>query len=310
MAYLERQALAMQVWQLARTQHGVVALFQLLELGYTMSAIKHRVAKGRLHPVRRGVYAVGRPQLTRRGEWMAAVLSCGPGAVLSHTSAAALWEVCRERGRLIHVSLSAGGVRSHSDIVVHRRSAFEDDADRCAGIPVTTPIRTLLDIATHLTPRELEAAVIEADKLDLVDPERLRAELDERKGRSGVRPLRTLLDRSTFVLTDSELERRLLPIVRRAGLGVPQTQASVNGFRVDFYWPDLGLVVETDGLRYHRTPSQQARDRVRDQAHAAAGMGHLRFTHWQVRHDPGMVEDTLKAVAGTRRRKAFGGSGT
>jgi very-short-patch-repair endonuclease len=308
MAYLDCQTLAEGVWRLARAQHGVIALVQLLELGYTMSAIKHRIAKGRLHPVRRAVYAVGRPEITRKGEWMASVLSCGRGALLSHGSAAALWRIRDERDPAIHVSIQSGGVRCQTGIVLHRRGALEDDADRCSGIPVTTPVRTLLDIALQLSPYELEAAVNEADKLDLVDPERLRLELEERRGQQGVRPLRALLDQATFTLTDSELERRFLRLVRQAGLGKPQTQPRVNGFRVDFYWPELGLVVETDGLRYHRTPSQQARDRVRDQAHAAAGLAHLRFTHWQVRYDPHAVGRTLAAVA--RRRSAFGTSGT
>lgn len=111
------------------------------------------------------------------------------------------------------------------------------------------------------------------------------------------------MDKATFVLTDSELERYFLPIARRAGLGRPLTQARVNGFDVDFYWPELGLVVETDGLRYHRTPSQQARDRVRDQTHTAAGLVPLRFTHWQVRHERRRVQETLEAVARTARAK-------
>src|SRR5215203_5201428 len=131
--------------------------------------------------------------------------------------------------------------------------AWASDVIRHRAIPVTTPIRTIIDIAVGLPTSALEAAVDEADKLDLVDPERLRANLDRRKGQQGVRPLRTLLDRATFVLTDSELERRFLPIARRASLGIPETQTRVNGFKVDFHWPDLGLVVETDGLRYHRT---------------------------------------------------------
>jgi len=310
MAYFDCQNLAKWVWRLARAQHGVVALSQLLELGYTMSAIKHRVAKGRLHPVRRGVYAVDRPEITRKGEWMAAVLSCGQGAVLSHLSAAALWGICRERDRVVHVSISRGGIRCQTGIVAHRRSGLEDDATRYLRIPVTTPIRTLLDIATHVPKGALEAAVNEADKLERIDPEELRAELDVRNGQHGVRPLRELLDRATFTLTDSELERRFLPIARRAGLGPPQTQARVNGFRVDFYWPDLGLVVETDGLRYHRTPAQQARDRIRDQTHTAAGLTHLRFTHWQVRYEAATVEKTLEAVASRRRPTVFGSSGT
>lgn len=309
MAYSGCQNRAGRVWRLARAQHGVVALFQLLELGYTLSAIKHRIAKGRLHPVRRGVYAVGRPDLTREGEWMAAVLSCGPGAVLSHLSAAALWRICRERDRAVHVSIDAGGVRCQRDIIIHRRPGLDEDATRCAGIPVTTPVRTLLDIATRLPRGTLEAAVNEADKLDLVDPESLRAGLESRKGQHGVRPLRALLDRTTFVLTDSELERRFLRIARRARLPNPQTQARVNGFRVDFYWPDLGLIVETDGLRYHRTPSQQTRDRLRDQTHTAAGLTPLRFTHGQIRYEPKSVQVTLEAVA-RRGQAAFDASGT
>src|SRR5206468_7428217 len=111
-----------------------------------------------------------------------------------------------------------------------------------------------------------------------VDPDTLRAALDDMPGRPGVPVLRRVLDRHTFRLTDSELERRFLRIVRAAGLPPPQTGVVVNGFKVDFYWPELGLVVETDGLRYHRTPAQQSRERVRDQAHAAAGLTPLRFT--------------------------------
>jgi very-short-patch-repair endonuclease len=113
----------------------------------------------------------------------------------------------------------------------------------------------------------------------------------------GLGRLKRILDRRTFTLTDSELERRFRPIARGAGLGRPATQVWLNGHRVDFYWPDLGLVVETDGLRYHRTPAQQAVDRERDHAHTAAGLVPLRFTHGQVRYEPGHVQHTLAAVA-------------
>ncbi len=108
--------------------------------------------------------------------------------------------------------------------------------------------------------------------------------------------LRKVLDCQTFVLTDSDLERLFLPIARSAGLPLPRTGRRLNGFKVDFYWPDLGLVVETDGLRYHRTPAQQARDRVRDQAHAAGGLTCLRFTHAQIRYGTEHVRATLVSV--------------
>jgi very-short-patch-repair endonuclease len=173
----------------------------------------------------------------------------------------------------------------------------ENDVARCDRIPVTSPARTLIDLATVLTPRQLEAAINEADKLDLVDPEALQAALVRRTGQRGVAALRKIMDRRTFALTDSELERRFLPLARKAGLPPPQTGRRVSGFKVDFYWPELGLVVETDGLRYHRTPIQQGRDRERDQAHAAAGLTSLRFTHAQVKFEPGRVTAILVAVA-------------
>ena len=139
----------------------------------------------------------------------------------------------------------------------------------------------------------------EADRLGLVDPPTLRAGLDVHRGEPGVRTLRTLLDRRTFRLTRSKLERLFLPLAEQVGLSVPLTKQWVNGFEVDFYWPDLGLVVETDGLQYHRTPAQQARDHLRDQAHAVAGLTPLRFTHEQVRYEPAHVRAALLAV--TRR---------
>lgn len=125
-------------------------------------------------------------------------------------------------------------------------------------------MRTLIDLALRLDRRGIERAINEADKYDLVDPPALRRALDQRQGEPGVARLRTILDRRTFRLTKEELERRFLPLARKAGLPVPLTGQWVNDFEVDFYWPDLGLVVETDGLRYHRTPAEQARDRLRE----------------------------------------------
>jgi very-short-patch-repair endonuclease len=284
-------------WALARKQHDVVARRQLIELGFRPDAIKHRVAKGRLHPLGWGVYAVGTPHLTRYGRWMAAVLSCGRDAALSDESAAALLGIRRDRGGKIEVSVSVQVMRRPKGIVVHRRRRRGPwEVTVHEGIPVTSPACTLVDLATRLSRRQLEAAINEADKRDLIDPESLRSALERLTGRAGVAALRELLDRLTFRLTDSELERHLLPIAHRVGLGPPETGVNVNGFEVDLYWPDLDLVVETDGLRYHRTPAQQARDRLRDQAHLAAGTTPLRFTHAQVWFEPEHVERTLDSV--------------
>jgi predicted transcriptional regulator of viral defense system len=287
------------LWLIARRQHGVLTRQQLLATGHTPKSIKHKLATGRLHRVYNGVYAIGRPALTQPGRWMAAVLSCGPVAVLSHDSAAALWMIKPHKSNRIDVSVPAGiSRRQRRGIVLHRRLTLSaDDVTRRDGIPVTTPICTLMDLGTRLDGGRLEAAINEADKLGLTDPEALRSAISLLARRPGVRRIRELLDRGTFTLTDSELERRFLPLARIAGLPPPLTGARVSGFKVDFYWPDLGLVVETDGLRYHRTPTQQARDRLRDQTHTAAGLTLLRFTHGQVRFEPERVKATLAAVA-------------
>lgn len=288
------------VWALAGRQHYVITREQLLGLGMHPQAIKHRLASGRLHPVHAGVYAVGRRDLSRLGEFMAAVLACRGGALVSHASAAELWGI-RPRGR-IEVTVPPTHAPRRPGIVVHRRTVGRVEATRRHCIPVTTPARTLVDIAQDLSEKQLERAVNEADRLDLIDPERLRARLDGYRGVRGVPKLRTLLDRHTFTLSDSDLELAFKPIVRAVGLPEPLTQQWVNGFRVDFYWPDLGLVVETDGLRYHRTPSQQAAAHVRDQTHLATDLLPLRFTDAQVAYDRPYVEETLRRTAARIRR--------
>lgn len=281
------------VWALVRFQHGVISAEQMLHLGFTREAIKHRIRTGRLHPVYRGVYAVGRPELTQLGRWMAAVLAGGPGAFLSHFAAAALWGLLPARGPL-EVSVPGSG-RQRPGITVHRRTGITPATHQ--NIPVTSVIDTLIDIAPSLSRSELEAAIREADKRDYVDPETLRRALDRMPSRRGVGILADTLDRRTFRLTDSQLERHYLPCSDRAGLPRPLTQQWINGGRVDFWYPGLELVVETDGLRYHRTPAQQSIDALRFQRHVAAGLTPLRFTHEQVRYEPADVESTLRDVA-------------
>ncbi|MGV1050420.1 MAG: DUF559 domain-containing protein [Solirubrobacterales bacterium] len=306
-----------------RRQRGVVSRRQLLGLGFSHDAIRHRVRTGRLHPVMRGVYAVGRAELGREGRWMAAILSCGDGAFLSHRSAAALygigaeWRIDRigeksglgRRGeRLIEVSLRRRGEHHRPGVRVRSRPALPGHdvgtfapAPALAAIPVTSPVRTFLDLASELAPNRLERAVNEADKRDLIDPDALRKALDSRAGEPGVRPLRAVLDEHTFRLSDDELELLFRPLVKAAGLPTPLTKQIVNRFEVDFHWPDLGLVVETDGWRYHRTPAAQTRAALRDQVHTAAGLTPLRFSHRQVKHDPAHVEDILTRTAARLR---------
>jgi hypothetical protein len=191
--------------------------------------------------------ALGRPELSLHGRWLAAVLSCGPGAVLSHEPAAELWKIHPVRHHRIEVSvLPMWCVRPRGIVVHHRKTLAPREVECRYGIPVTSPLVTLIHIGTRLDRRQLESAINQADKRDLVSPEELRAALDDLPRRPGIGVLRELLDRRTFTLTDSELERRFVPLARKAGLPLPRTGWYVNGFKVDFYWPGLGMVVETE----------------------------------------------------------------
>jgi very-short-patch-repair endonuclease len=225
------------------------------------------------------------------------VLGCGEGAMLSHGSAAALWGIGRE-WREIEVTVRSASPRRRAGVRVRRRPNL---ADRNVGVhrdvPVTGVVQTLVDLAAVLKRSGVERAVNEADRLDLIDPPTLRRELAVHRCEPGVKPLRKLLDRRTFRLTRSDLEGLFLPMAEQVGLPLPLTKQWVNGFEVDFYWPDLAFVVETDGLRYHRTPAEQARDRLRDQAHTAAGLTPLRFTHEQVYYEQEHVLSVLRPTA-------------
>lgn len=234
---------------------------------------------------------------------MAAVLAGGSGAALSHRSAAALWEIGGE-GNWIDVSIRRRCELRRPGIRFRGRPTLAPDGIVLRDdIPVTSPLQTLVDLGTELAPVALERAVNDADKRDLIDPEALRESLSRYRGEPGIRPLRQLLDRLFFCLSDSDLEIYFRRIVRAAKLPVPRTKQRVNRFEVDFFWPDLGLVVETDGLRYHRTPSAQLRDARRDRAHVMAGMAPLRFTHYEVRYEPDRVRSELvKTVTMLRQR--------
>jgi very-short-patch-repair endonuclease len=200
-------------------------------------------------------------------------------------------------GGRIDVSIRRRSVIRRRGVKVHARPSLDRQAVVIRfGIPVTHPIQTLIDLATELKILRLERAVNEADKLDLIDPETLRKALDGYVGMPGVKALRTMLDRHTFRLSDSDLEICFRPLALAAGFPLPLTKHRVLGYEVDFWFPDHGLVVETDGLRYHRTASQQARMAKRDQKHTAAGVRVLRFTHWQIAHAATEVTDVLRRI--------------
>lgn len=229
---------------------------------------------------------------------MAAILACGDGAMLSHRSAAELWGFGKEREGVIDVSARRHCRVRRAGIHLRDRPGLRTrDVGRRLSIPLTQPVRTFLDIATELPGNLLERAINEADKRDVIDPDRLRRALDNHPGEPGICLLREVLDKHTFRLSDDELELLFRPIATAAGLPIPLTKQIVDRFEVDFFWPGLGLVVETDGWRYHRTPAAQTRDALRFQTHTAAGLTPLRFSHWQVKHEPAHVRRILGATA-------------
>jgi hypothetical protein len=215
-------------------QHGVVDREQLRDLGLTDGAIDHRLNE-QLFRVHQAVYAVGRPDLSQRGNWMAAVLACGEGAALSHESAAALWGILEADRGDPHVSVPPGRHPQHPGLAIHRRAHMPPTQIR-DGINVVEPLYVLLDLAV---PRSVgqPALVNTADKLALLDCDEAAGEVAGLPGRRGVRKLHQAL--AGHQVTDSDLERRFLALVADAGLARPVTQAVVAGFRVDFFWPEL-----------------------------------------------------------------------
>ena len=274
----------------------MVARSQLLALGMTSAAIRRRLDSGRLHPLHRGVYAVGRPEVSAFGWMMAAVLACGPSAQLSHRSGAALWGIRRQDAGLIDVSVGLGTLRRRRGLLLHRRALPPRRYVR--RIPVGDPLSILIDLATCLETEEVEDAVNAADHRGLIATPDVRAGLDRVPPRPGSGRLRRILDAQTFSRSQTALERRFLPLARAAGLPKPASQLRLGRYRVDFHWPLLGLVVEADSLTYHRTVAQQTTDMERDQAHARLGLRTVRFNHHQVFRRPdhvrAVLEDTVR----------------
>jgi very-short-patch-repair endonuclease len=254
--------------------------------------IRRRLEGGQLHRLWAGVYAVGRPDVGRLGRFKAATLACGVDAQLSHASAADLWRIRKQADGPIDVAVPSASFPRRRGIRVHRRATL-GPTRIVKGIPVADPVAVLIDLATDLSTEEVEDAVNEADRLDLIRTHRLRPALDREPARPGVGRLKRILDAQTFSRAANALERRFLAIVRDAGLPPPETQRHLGRNRVDFFWPALGFVVETDSLRHHRTAAEQAVDLGRDQAHARAGLRSLRFTHSQVFHRPDQVRAVL-----------------
>jgi hypothetical protein len=293
-----------RIGALAGTQGGVVARGQLLALGVTVRQIERRLQAGRLHRLHRGVYAVGHRVVSAEGRWYAAVFAAGTGAVLSHASAAAAWELRTQRGGRIDVTVGPGGRDRRDGLRLHRAlSVPPDETTTRSGIPITTPARTVLDLAgTGLDGRPLEAVLDRAERLRLLDFAELQQLLARYPGRPGTPSLQATLSHYTAgtVVTRSELEERFLALCDRFGLPRPNVNTVVEGEEVDFLWADCALIVEVDGYAWHRSPSAFTSDRERDVQLVLAGYRVLRFTWAQVTSRPNYVARAVRRARSTR----------
>ena len=290
-----------EIAALAGRQGGVVARRQLVELGLSAAAIDHRVRAGRLHAVHRAVYAVGHRVVGVVGRRWAAVLACGVGAVLAGVSAAAAYEIRRSSSATIHVLVGRGGRERRDGIRLHWcRSLPADEVTTLDGLPITTPARTLLDLAAGgLRGRALEAAVDTAERKRLLDFADLHELLARYPGRSGTPALKAVLERYRGGDTRSELELLVAELCDAHGLPRPLENCVIEGKVRDFYWPHARLVVEADSYSWHRSPSALDDDRERDVELTLAGYRSLRFTwHQATRRRRYVVNAILRSVAG------------
>jgi very-short-patch-repair endonuclease len=290
-----------KVVALARRQHGAVSTRQLLDAGVGPHAIDARLRRGWLRRLHRGVYAVGalESDLTAPA---GAILALDGRAVLSHRTAAAVWGILETRpGDSIQVTLLNARSNGRRGVEVHRQKLATKEIRTRHGLQLTAPGRTIRDLA-QTAPDELDRAINEAQIRRLVTHAELKQLLA--LPRCGVRALRTAIGEERR-MTRSEAERKLLALIRSAGLPMPKTNVKVAGHEVDLHWPDHDLVVEFDSWTYHSTRAAFERDRRRDADLQLAGQRVLRVTHRQLSGEPvALIARCAAALAAPGRAPA------
>jgi predicted transcriptional regulator of viral defense system/very-short-patch-repair endonuclease len=292
-----------RIVEFAQRRHDIVTVEQLRSLGVTPSGVRTRHEARLLHLQYRGVYCVGRARPTREGRWLAAVLACGDGAVLSHRSAGALWGVVRtDRPRVDVTMPTRNGPPAGRRIARHRprRPLEPHEVTTLRGIRVTTVARTLLDLADELDERGLARAVERAEELRVFDLVAIEAIVAAHAGRRKTGRLVRALERYDPAPTRSELERMFLALCAAEGIVRPRVNEVVAGLEVDFFWPGSGFAVEADGFATHGTRAAFERDRRRDGILALAGVTCRRFSHRQVRHELAFVAAVVRAGLSSR----------
>ncbi len=282
----------------------MVTLEQLEGLGFLREAIVKRAVRGRLYRIHQTVYSLTPEVMTRRGRFMAAVLACGPDAVLSHRSAAYLWGLIDEWQKPIDVTAPNRRGRSPAGVAAHRDGSLQPiDKTTLHGIPCTSLTRTLLDYAGVVPEWELRKAVSQAEVLRILDHAAMRSVLRRGHGRRGVARLRLIVEtlHPQTKRTRSELERLFLAMCLRSGL--PQPEANVwlevpggNPLQADFLWRDARLIVEADSREFHDTPAAFEEDRKREQRLQRAAWRVSRCTWSQVEREPRRLATTIRAL--------------
>ena len=291
------------IGRLADEQYGVVSRSQLSVLGVERGAIARRVSAGRLHTVHRGVYSViGRRLLSRSGYRMAAVLACGPGSVLSHLAAAALWGI--RRGSRIEVTAPRSR-KPRKGIRMHWADLPDDEVTTHHGIPTTTVPRTLLDLSAVLQRNEWRSALRQAEQLRLTDRLWLGDLIERYPRKPGMPLLRAVVEeaRHGMAIVKSELEELFQAFLLDAGLPLPATNVVIEGQEVDCAWPAERLIVELDSRTFHDLPDAFEADRVRDRRLEAAGWRVVRITWRQLKNSPDEVEADLRRLLGLSPRR-------
>src|SRR5215210_1884025 len=290
---------------LAHRQHGVVARWQLVALGLSLDAIDHRVAQARLHMLHRGVYAVGHRALRREAYWMAAVLAGGDDAVLFRRSAALLWGIRSSARANVEIAVPRER-RNRPGIEAYETRLAPDEVTTHHGIPVTTPARTLLDVAAVLTEQQLTRAAERAEALRLTSPTSLEALAMRYPRRPGTPAIKRLIDENRIqaTTTRSELERRFLTLLDAENLPPPLVNEEIHldqatKYEPDFTWRTHKLIVELDGYETHATREAFERDRARDRALQIAGWRVLRITWRQLRDDAPTIAAEIKQLLTT-----------
>jgi very-short-patch-repair endonuclease len=269
----------------------------------TRNQIELRLATGRLHEIHRGVYLVGHEVPPPYAPEMAALLACRTDAVLSHTSAASLWRLLPyPAADDVCVTVPPTRYLTRPNLEVHRAELHPRDTRHRHRLALTSPPRTILDLAGSLDLERLESLVAEANYRRLAGDAELRDQLARNRGKRGIGRLRTVLDLPGGARrTRSPAEREMLALIRRAGLTGYETNAQIHGYEVDVLWSDARLAVEVDGYAAHSGRVAFERDRLKNAALTAHGLTVMYVTGRQIRRDPdGVLDRVLGALAEAR----------